>query len=685
MIKFFTENKTGQAIKYSLAFFFIFFFILSIGFSNISTNKAYAQPSGQNTGRPGERQPAAEEFERSPQPEPEEPGWVERSIAGVFNSVIMILASVPMTLSSLLLWLSAELLEVIIKISMFSFREMVGQGSGVATTWKVFRDIANMFFIFILLYTAIATILGLGGIDIKKIITRVIIVALLINFSFFFTKVIIDSSNILAVGFYNEIVKVPCRNESVRNLDGRESKSNIGAAFMCKLGITSLFDAKVMEAIVTGKNGLDGSGKLIVFTITATIFILIATVIFFAAALMFLARLVTLIILLMLSPLAFAAMALPNDKYSKKWTDSLISNSIVAPVYMAATWAVLIVMDNMTIRTNSTLVDAILGVNGKPVGDAGTVYLNYFLLIGLMVSTLIISKQFGAYGAGGALTALNKARGWTQGQLGRGMVRGFGINKADKAFEESNFGQTGFGRGLRALTTGAATNYDFGSGKSVEKINKEIKKNQEDFLKNKTKELEKELEKELPKKRGELITLKEEELKTINNESTNLKTELAKSVEKRDNARNKINKRKEDAKNGNYVYMENFEDTDNQIKINFETKLIEELEEKLKKLENKKKSTEDLIETTTQNRDRDVVATKDEKDRWLSAKQKDLAKTLQSDGAKSWIPTVKRDYGKVAEELIKLARGGGGNELENAIKKITGESGGGPPKTVTKQ
>ena len=70
-------------------------------------------------------------------------------------------------------------------------------GNGFITEgWKILRDIANLSFIFILLYVAIRTIFGDGGA--KKTIITVVIMALLLNFSLFFCRVIIDASNILA-------------------------------------------------------------------------------------------------------------------------------------------------------------------------------------------------------------------------------------------------------------------------------------------------------------------------------------------------------------------------------------------------------------------------------------------------------------------------------------------------------
>ena len=69
----------------------------------------------------------------------------------------------------------------------------------------VTRDLANMFFIFILLYIAIATILEIAAYNAKALLARLIIVALLLNFSLFFTRVIIDASNIWGSAFYDRI------------------------------------------------------------------------------------------------------------------------------------------------------------------------------------------------------------------------------------------------------------------------------------------------------------------------------------------------------------------------------------------------------------------------------------------------------------------------------------------------
>jgi hypothetical protein len=105
------------------------------------------------------------------------------------------------TIPSALLAISALFFNAVIALALSSVMYSAGF---IAKAWTVVRDLSNIFFIIVLLYIAIELILGMGH-DAKKMIVQVIIMALLINFSLFFTEIIIDSSNILALIFYNKI------------------------------------------------------------------------------------------------------------------------------------------------------------------------------------------------------------------------------------------------------------------------------------------------------------------------------------------------------------------------------------------------------------------------------------------------------------------------------------------------
>ena len=103
---------------------------------------------------------------------------------------------------SFALWLSAQFFNSIISFAVHD--TVTSSAAFISIAWGIVRDLSNIFFILALLYIAIQTILGMGH-ETKKMIVHVIIMALLINFSMFFTKVVIDSSNVLALIFYNKI------------------------------------------------------------------------------------------------------------------------------------------------------------------------------------------------------------------------------------------------------------------------------------------------------------------------------------------------------------------------------------------------------------------------------------------------------------------------------------------------
>ncbi|MEK7175534.1 MAG: hypothetical protein AAB693_01890 [Patescibacteria group bacterium] len=105
------------------------------------------------------------------------------------------------TIPSSLLVLSAKLFDYMLNLTLNS---SMYEQKFIEKIWSVIRDFANIGFILVLIYAAFQTVLGIdhGG---KKLIANVVIMALLVNFSLFFTKIIIDPANILAKLFYNTI------------------------------------------------------------------------------------------------------------------------------------------------------------------------------------------------------------------------------------------------------------------------------------------------------------------------------------------------------------------------------------------------------------------------------------------------------------------------------------------------
>lgn len=386
----------------------------------------------------------------------------------IVNNLLASLSQLLLIVSSWIIYAAGEALEVSMQVSVSSF-STYANNPGVKLAWETFRNIANMAFIFILLYIAIGTILGLSNINTKKMLARVIIIALLLNFSFFFTRVIIDVSNLLAVGFFNQVTQTQCTGGPAGSIAG---------AFMCKMGINSVYSPETFENLknaALGLPGWDGAIKILAFGILGSIFMIIAAFVFGAACIMFIARTVILIFLILLSPLAFIAMALPTDKYSKEWWGKLFDQCIFAPAFLAFIWAVLQIVG--TLNINPDLAATITGVtdanglSGQPAPGAGQTFLNFGIIIALIITALVVAKRTGAYGAGGALRALGGAGKWAKRQTIRGAAYWpqYGIAKLDEAVSKRAWSQTAVGSTLRAGTTEALAKLRVGGKTAVER------------------------------------------------------------------------------------------------------------------------------------------------------------------------------------------------------------------------
>ncbi|MDO8728869.1 MAG: hypothetical protein Q7K26_03135 [bacterium] len=347
----------------------------------------------------------------------------------------------------------------------FTIVEMAKNLKGIGTidiAWKAIRDVANMGFIFVLLYAAIRTILGIGS-DTKKLIVNIVVVAILINFSLFFTKVVIDSSNVLSTFFYDAMAPGSLT----------ESAPNTGLSnkLMQPLKLTSLWNNKDIQVLK--------SKKVITIGVMGTIVSLIAAFVFFAVAIMLVIRFVVLIFVMILSPLAFIGYILPQLKeYKDQWIQALLGQAFFAPIYFMLTWIVLIISTGilespagklMESSTMATAFGGAVGADGNalpPPLSSIAIMLNFIIMIVFLIASLIIAKKW-ADKAGHGVPGLTKwatglAGGATlgmAGRLGRGTVgrAGAALGDSEALKERAAKGGVGGMAARLALATGRKT------------------------------------------------------------------------------------------------------------------------------------------------------------------------------------------------------------------------------------
>ncbi|MDP6528030.1 MAG: hypothetical protein QF858_04145 [Candidatus Pacebacteria bacterium] len=317
----------------------------------------------------------------------------------IYNEVVLglvrVVCVVLIMATGTLLWLSGLVLNFVVDETILQFVNFANN-TGLNTAWEAFRDLANIFLVFVLLTIAIATIIGSTTLGFKQLLARVIIVALLINFSLFFTKLVIDVTNRVAVEFHNSIVV--------------KRGTGISNAVMGTMKLGSFFDFNASnidaELKKIGQDDVAGVGGIFVFGLFTSIFFIVTAVVFIFASFLLVTRAVVLTILMILSPLAFVARAIPHtQKYFDEWWESLSKHAIFAPMFFMFMWASFQVASSVVREDNNlSFSELFLAENSSAV----QLIFSFIIIIGLMVSSIIIAQKLSIKGGGAAVGGLKK-------------------------------------------------------------------------------------------------------------------------------------------------------------------------------------------------------------------------------------------------------------------------------------
>ena len=350
---------------------------------------------------------------------------------GLLDALIWILEFINNMLRLLVGWV-ARLLDSAVLMSLAGLSGI----DAITIGWGITRDVANIFFIFILLIIAIATILRLESYGAKQLLPKLIIVALLINFSLVIATTIVDASNILALTFISRITPVPDKlakilqinkitdtsensvTPSAEDIDWQTVASGGWGNGLIKINQKFTTDEEVMNATPVLQN--KPSEQVIQFFWQATILILQLTLIFVFVALsvMLLVRSVALIIIFVLAPLGFLAAILPATRgYANQWWHKLFQWSFFFPasafmIYLAVAYG----------------AQMSQYFQGNQVVNMGMLF-NYFATVAILIGSLIVAKQMGIVGAAAAIDiGLGIAKS-VRGYAGRQSLR-YGVGPA---------------------------------------------------------------------------------------------------------------------------------------------------------------------------------------------------------------------------------------------------------------
>ena len=194
--------------------------------------------------------------------------------------------------------------------------------------WTFTRDFINMFFILILVFIGLATILKLREYEAKKTLPKLIFVALLINFTPVIVGFVVDMGNIITNFFLVTATGMLELSTEVLKMAWNYFTDTLIYIFTADGTFLTNFGAILNQMV-----------GIVVYGIVLIGFFLLGAWIYFWVMLVFFMRIVMLWILMILAPIAFFSQVLPPSKTVKmvfpsilhwdKWWEELLQWVVV--------------------------------------------------------------------------------------------------------------------------------------------------------------------------------------------------------------------------------------------------------------------------------------------------------------------------------------------------------------------
>lgn len=306
-----------------------------------------------------------------------------------------------MTLFAWLVGVAAITLDNAVYYTVVTMGNFIQNLTAVGITWRILRDIGNIMLIFGFLCVGITTILNVDWYGFTtKMLPMLLVSAIFLNFSLFLTEAIVDTGNLFATQFYTQIngsQLAGAKNFDIRSVlnDGISNK------IMAQVGLQQIYGDAIRngKVFVAGNSWIIGFMGIILFMVTAFVM--------FSLAFVLIARFVILLFLIIVSPVGWAALAIPKLRnVSDRWWSELAEQTITAPVLLLCLYIALAVITDAQFLTGFGVVKDSGGFTGWITGATGTsnltglaaLILSFLVAMGLLLAVVVISKKLSAFG-----------------------------------------------------------------------------------------------------------------------------------------------------------------------------------------------------------------------------------------------------------------------------------------------
>ena len=332
------------------------------------------------------------------------------------------------------------------------------QDSSIYKAWSAFRNIANIGFVIMLLVVVFSQVtnIGISNYNIKKILPKLIITAILVNFSYLIMGVLIDLSQIAGNGIGALIRSVAA--------DGMDADASTRASAIISAiagSVTGVAGGLAGIGVATGAL----AGPAIILPVV--MFIVTTLISVFFGFIMLTIRQAAIIMVVVLAPLMMVLYALPNTAaITKKYLSIVKSLLMLYPMFIFATSAGALA-SSIIIGTSTDILMMIVGglLNVLP----------YFAIPSMTSKSLAgLGAITGAFDKmrGGALKGASMAGGAiASSEFYRNAKNNFAADREVKRAEEKLRGYNKMRRSGKTLTSGQMRD----RARAVEILNKDSK------------------------------------------------------------------------------------------------------------------------------------------------------------------------------------------------------------------
>jgi len=262
--------------------------------------------------------------------------------------------------------------------------------------WGITRNFANMFFIIGLIIMAFGTIFNIRGYELRSLIVRFLIAALLINFSLVIGELLIEWSQSLSNVFITAIGDIGSR--IAQGLELAKTVEPFQSANLSSVNAGAV-DVTLWQKTI---DWIASIGLLAIVAFSMAVFFITL-----------IARVIALWALLILAPIAWIAYVLPQTNYiSKKWWTYFISWNIFLPIYLF-----FIYFGFLFLQKKSTVLSTISANNSSNMGITFQSLFFYILVATFFIGGAKIAISASRAGGAGAVAGAVWARGRTMARF----------------------------------------------------------------------------------------------------------------------------------------------------------------------------------------------------------------------------------------------------------------------------